>query len=1264
MRFIARGPWLPDELLTARDAGQVIFFCGAGVSQAQAKLPNFPDLAGRVLTSLGSGISSPARRLFEASQKFEEETGLTGIVATDRVFGLLEREFDPAEVREAVAEALRPPVGYTLDAHRTMLDLARDKAGVARLITTNFDLLFEQCDPSLGSFNPPRLPDPRREKDFRGIIHIHGCVDSEYRSARDDEFVLSTADFGHAYLSEGWATRYIRALLSQYKVVFVGYSADDPPVQYLLEALNRGTERPNELYAFQAGDVAQAAAQWAHKGVNPIPYESANQHAALWQTLGAWAERARDVDAWYRALGQLSVDGPNRLLPHERGMVVHMAATPDGARRLVAGESLLPASWLCVMDPNCRYDTPRLINPYEQTSERFDPFDALGLDSDRAPEAADPNNHFPKREVPQDAWDLLASTKADRKNLPTEAVGRLRGGDAASSTKLPTRLWHLAMYLCRVAHQPTALWWAAHQESLHPDIVDRIEWSLLQEADRYPPGVRRGWRLLIAAWKERKPTADYRRYGIEALVKQGGWSTELVRATVEIYRPVLVAKAPFASFALLDQPDLAIENMLRLEVEYPRPHAPLVIPQEHLDYAIQLFRAHIEHAVVLEREIRGYNQIYFDITRPNDGEELDEDGFQLTGHLATFINLLTRLAASNPVAVRAEFNRWPRGDNQVFNRLRIWAASQSMILTAAQAAKVFVSLNEELFWTSQHERDLLYALRDRWSEMGENDRQVIEQRLLTGSFPWPEHREDLAVVNAHYRLNRLQWLHDHGVSFFFDFDAKVAEIRCAAPEWVPEFAYRTAQPNVGKVISVVTETDPTPLAGLPINGILAFAQAAARFDFRSNIEHLPFHGLAEERPSVALAVLTDAARKGEFAEREWASMLEATSTGDIKPRLLRTIGLRLSKLKPEHIAALRHPVSEWLRDRATLLIERMPDVFGAVWDRLAEALAAHPPPDRFRRPNTGWVDDGLNQPAGRMVDAHFKDPAKEAFQPGRGLSDAWKVRLDQLLALPGDARRHAIATIAPHSNWLYNVDPEWSERQLISLVEEGDANAQAFWGGYFWAAHTPQIALYMRLKPAFTALARAGTNQRNYANKLAGMFLLGWSGGGAADENALIPDVELREILIHADDDLRIQMLWYLQRWSNEPGSEWGERILPFLRNVWPLQSAVKTPLTSSRLVDFALCMPERFPEIVEVILPRLRPIRGASVQIGPFTDVENGIATKHPRHLLDLLWTVLPIDAWEWPYETGRVLDVLAKQDVVSDDPRLAELRRREQQR
>jgi hypothetical protein len=216
MRFIADGPSVPDELLVARDAGDVIFFCGAGVSQHEAKLPNFEKLGRSVIDILGAGIESPARKLLGKALEAGHMAGVGGLLATDRVFGLLEREFEVNGVRAAVAEAIRPKPGYGLGAHRILIDLATSRVGVTRLVTTNFDLLFEECDPRLPCSGPPRLPDPRSDREFRGIVHLHGRVDANYERPHDDEFVVSSKDFGRAYLSDGWATRFIQSLLARF----------------------------------------------------------------------------------------------------------------------------------------------------------------------------------------------------------------------------------------------------------------------------------------------------------------------------------------------------------------------------------------------------------------------------------------------------------------------------------------------------------------------------------------------------------------------------------------------------------------------------------------------------------------------------------------------------------------------------------------------------------------------------------------------------------------------------------------------------------------------------------------------------------------------------------------------------------------------------------------------------------------------------------------------------------------------------------------
>jgi hypothetical protein len=322
MRFFVEGPWIPAELLVARDDGRVVFFCGAGVSRARAGLPDFFGLAQKVTETLGVSSGSPAKKLIEEACEIESRTGLTGLISADRIFGLLERDFLVKDIQAAVAQALRPSPTADLSAHRIILDLARGSDGKVRLVTTNFDLLFESCDSTLPSWRPPRLPDPQHHEDFEGIIHLHGRVDDNYIGSNGDGFVLSSSEFGRAYLSDAWATQFIRSILDRYFVVFVGYTADDPPVQYLLEALNRSLGSRAGVYAFQSGSSTNdAESRWLHKGLQANAYNDEENHKALWDTLAAWAVRAQNPDAWYENTIQLAYKGPESLLPHERGQI-------------------------------------------------------------------------------------------------------------------------------------------------------------------------------------------------------------------------------------------------------------------------------------------------------------------------------------------------------------------------------------------------------------------------------------------------------------------------------------------------------------------------------------------------------------------------------------------------------------------------------------------------------------------------------------------------------------------------------------------------------------------------------------------------------------------------------------------------------------------------------------------------------------------------------------------------------------------------------
>jgi hypothetical protein len=134
-------------------------------------------------------------------------------------------------VHERVAELLANPDSRPTSLHFDLLRLF-DSAAKARIVTTNFDLHFSSAARTLFTGNEacevyaaPALP---LGHFFNGIVYIHGAVDHPPR-----RLVLTDTDFGHAYLTEGWARLFLQRVFESFTVLFVGYSHDDPVMNYL-----------------------------------------------------------------------------------------------------------------------------------------------------------------------------------------------------------------------------------------------------------------------------------------------------------------------------------------------------------------------------------------------------------------------------------------------------------------------------------------------------------------------------------------------------------------------------------------------------------------------------------------------------------------------------------------------------------------------------------------------------------------------------------------------------------------------------------------------------------------------------------------------------------------------------------------------------------------------------------------------------------------------------------------------------------------------
>ncbi len=278
----------PPELLKALRDGDLVVFAGAGVSMGSpASLPNFGDLAHEIASGTG-----------EVRSKLEPE---------DRFLGWL--NFKGVKVHEIAARVLSGQRGQSPIPNALHFDILKlySKVDPLRIVTTNFDLLFEEAAKDVYEalptpFSAPVLP--LGEK-FSGIVHVHGDVN------RPDNMVLTDEDFGRAYLTEGWARRFLAALFSSFPVLFIGYSHNDVVMNYLARALpNRDTER----FTLVASDEDGAARRkWQLLGIQRIEYRKSadGAHQGLNEGMAGLAEFAqRDSVEWKRLITEIAEQPP------------------------------------------------------------------------------------------------------------------------------------------------------------------------------------------------------------------------------------------------------------------------------------------------------------------------------------------------------------------------------------------------------------------------------------------------------------------------------------------------------------------------------------------------------------------------------------------------------------------------------------------------------------------------------------------------------------------------------------------------------------------------------------------------------------------------------------------------------------------------------------------------------------------------------------------------------------------------------------------
>lgn len=352
-------PALPAELVLARDMGQVLFVVGAGASYPDpSSLPDFGGLVAQIYQEVDPTMSESIARVNRGEHWEKVETVLTDLQRTelkffhqrefDVVLGMLERRIDDDPSKDGRMRAAARKVLSKARAHNKLhsaLVALGQRFGETLLVTTNFDRLLEDAAKEqrarYSSSALGQMPNPSQSSEFSGIMHIHGMLPHLHQPG--SQLILTDRDFGDHYLRRHTITSFLYDAARIFSLVLVGYSANDSPVRYLLNAIASDERHFIDLkprYAFvgcSEGDT-RTPSEWIARGINPIPYDKSNDHRALEDTLIEWSslvpssQNAKPSRRRLQQIAKLPPDAPEA--DAARSMLRYLVLRSNSVERL------------------------------------------------------------------------------------------------------------------------------------------------------------------------------------------------------------------------------------------------------------------------------------------------------------------------------------------------------------------------------------------------------------------------------------------------------------------------------------------------------------------------------------------------------------------------------------------------------------------------------------------------------------------------------------------------------------------------------------------------------------------------------------------------------------------------------------------------------------------------------------------------------------------------------------------------------------------
>jgi hypothetical protein len=1240
MEFFDGGPDVPDDLISAQLAGEVVFVVGAGVSR-RVGLPLFSELVWQVYARLGQAPPQSADSLADAAENDAWERS-----EWDRTLGLLERRLvypHPNRpevrnvVREAVAELLRPP-RRPRQAHQDILNISKDSLGRPRVVTTNFDTLFERAGKAVGRNRIGSSVGPGLAavgtSDFLGVMHLHGRIADARLRLPASSLVLTSADFGEAYLRSGWASRFVYDLLRRYTLVFVGYAADDPPMRYMLEATEAGRLYFPDLrraFAFSPfGEESQSGegnvrARWRAKGLVPILYENGDRsHDNLYRTLSAWSECARDPGAW--AAGEITrIAGVAFAGASEpaREKVKYLVKTM--ANTVVLSSCAGSPDWIdCLMD---QQSPPHLLEHDAniwlagRLDDRATVKWALGAKPSvkaivaRAARARLAVSQDPLSDVICRFWRLYID--AFGKEIDSSGLHRvaLRAG---LSTSMPDYFTIEEVVEIVRPRLQLAMPWSrpgsnddsslAGEPSLH-DLCHRSFESL-----EWP-----SWREILARWPQ-DPEAEYRLLGA------------LGRALAEACE---VAQEAGLIDPSGDQTSREVELVHELEA------AEAAVPS------------------LSEGHYGGHQQRV----------DIDEHRRSFVPIIRLISGLWRRLAGHDTRRARLIARSWMEQDFLLFQRLGYWAAAVSDVGPIEAAAEVLGEISDTSFWLKYRSAEAARFWCRRWNSLPRKTRCTIEAHILTGppgNLLWPEVKREKRLRANFMRYRELARITTAGGDLSYRARRALAKLtkqlkNPPAQISVVEGLRREMWSGSGRPgdVSLVAEVSPQRLLER-----VAEIEAADLI----NQDGL-WAAICRERPLDAVRALVLAGAGGTWPPGRWRDYLNSSVMAfkdGVNQDEVTSVLRALCEMPTDTLEAILAAAGLWLKSLTGASIEGLRASILITWDRQLATLSHWAEVyDRGAFSDQGLFDESVNHPTGHLAAILITLQDRSPKEAAAGLAPDLRQRFEQLTDLEGRLQKLALAPLVQVLPFFLWLAPDWAEERLCKELDRDKSDSRQLLSTLILYGQYYDVRTFNRLKPAICAALLDPETGRDVGDRIAHFitWAIGLKMGGNPDINLTEP--EARRLLTLSPASALRSVAWGLWRTLAEAQGDdkrrvWAQHLKPFLERVWPNDIVARDRRVSDMLVKIPAVAGELLPEVVDLVLRLVVPDKIDCVEFDFDLHDKPELIGRFPHEIFSLVSASIDLKEPP-PYDLAKFLDeaVSAASDL-RDDSRYVALRNR----